>query len=81
MAGVGAADFGGLFVGDLAAEVADQGWHAMGLHRRQQGIELSRGQRGDLLQRARGQHRFEPRIDPRVKLIAFGCEEQRSEFA
>src|SRR6266403_1222833 len=44
MAGVGAADFGGLLARDLAAEVADQGRHAMGLHRRQQRIEFSLGQ-------------------------------------
>src|SRR3954471_20337935 len=80
MAGIGAADFGGLFARDLAAEGADQGWYAMGLHRRQERIELSTGERGDLLQRARVQHRVEPRIDPRVKLLAFRREEQRAEF-
>src|SRR6186713_2725486 len=40
MAGVGAADFGGLFAADLAGEMADQRGHAMGLHRRKKRIEL-----------------------------------------
>ena len=50
----------------------------MGLHRRQQGIELSRGKPLDLFQRAGAQHRVEPCIDPRVKLVALGREEQRA---
>ena len=42
--GVGAADLGGLLQADLALEMPDQRRHAMGLHRRQQRIELSRRQ-------------------------------------
>ena len=53
----------------------------MGLHRRQQWIEPPRGQRCDLLQRARLQHRVEPRIDPRIKLVAIGREKHRAELA
>ena len=33
----------------------------------------------DLLQRARCQHRFEPRIDPRIQRVTIGIEKQRAE--
>jgi hypothetical protein len=78
VAGVGAALFRRLFQRDLSREVGDQPGHAMGLHRRQQGIEISRGKARDLFQSADLQHRIETSIDPRIEKIAFGREKHRS---
>ena len=66
---------------DLAPEMPDQRRHAMGLHRRQQRIELSRGESRDLVERAASQHRIEARVDPRIERVALRREEQRGERA
>src|SRR6202022_758251 len=81
VAGIGAADRRRLLKRDLSLKMPEQRRHAMGLHRRQQRIEMPCRQRRDFLQRARCKHRVEARIDPRIKLIAIGREKQRAEFS
>ena len=51
MPGVGAADRGGLFEGNLAGKMTDQRRHAMRLHRRQQRIKFSQCKRRDFIER------------------------------
>src|SRR5579871_5020353 len=60
---IGAADLARLCQRDLALEMPDQRRHAMRLHRRQQRIEVSRGELRDFVQRALLQHRLETLID------------------
>src|SRR5665213_3007207 len=81
MPSVAAADLSGLFQRDFALQMRHQRRYAMGLHRRQQGIEFSRSERGDLVQRASFQHGIEPGINPRVERIAIGREKQRATSA
>src|SRR3984957_2570235 len=81
MARISAADLARLVTRDLALEVTYQRRHAMRLHRRQQRIEFARGELLDLFQCAALKHRLEPRIDPRIKLIALRRQEQRAKRA
>ena len=74
VAGVGAADRGGVLQTELAAQMPDQSRHAMRLHRGQQRIEASGGEPLDLLQGAGAQHGVETGIDAGIEFVALGRE-------
>ena len=69
-AGVGLAALGRLGERDLAREMPPQPRHAVRLHRRQHRVEIARGERPHLVERAGRQHGVEARVDPAAQLGA-----------
>ncbi len=81
MAGVEPGALGGLREREAAFEMGDEMGHAMRPHDRQRRVEPALRQRRNLLERPRGEHRLEARVDALIEKRAVGREKEARPFA